>query len=248
MRSVRVPPKSLTVRESGVIRRVAAPLLLLVGCAVAPTFGSNEMPEIRDLRFADTALLVRPRGALSVKALIDDTSFVLAPGARLRLTVTTSRGDEESLSLGPANCPSRPVVGISFRCLEFGISMLSGHKVSDIDGAVRAWGGRISVVGASGELAVVVALRRDNLLARIREIDSWPGVNYTFADQVTSGGSLAPVHSQLHAVIAINLGLVRMGDGLLQGVAGDTVLVSYLQPSGSVLSTSIVIAPEGPRP
>lgn len=217
---------------------------LLSACGEAPTFGSSGPFEIVDLEVNAAAPLFHPGGAISLRAMLADTSQILGPGAGLTLRVFATSGDRETVRLKSALCPVRKNGGFQYGCLGFVIVMEDGEDVRVLEPRLREWGGRFRTVAPRLWFASVLVVRQDGMVHRLSEIEQWPGVRSAHPvgpPAIIGHGPFPPQHSRLHTTLALEDRVVRAGDGELQAAVGDTVHFAYVQPSGDVLSVSAVV-------
>lgn len=233
----------MIVQQIGVL---AASLSLLTACGDAPTYGMGGPQEIAYLRLDGSGPPIHPGGALSVDAALADTYFVLSPSADLPFFISTSRGDLERSSLASLMCPVRLEGGYQHHCRMIVITMESGQDVRSIEPRLRAWGGRFRLVAPRLQFASAIVVRHAGLPQRLREIEDWPGVRSAYFEGRPGfiiGQPQRPLRSLLHATLPIEPGTVRVGDGAVQAEPGDTIHLSYRQPSGAMLSSSAIVQP-----
>lgn len=230
-------------------RRLLALLAVVAvaGCAESPTYGTGGLREIYVLSVDNLAPPPHPGGALSVHAVLSDTLLPFAPSADLPLYVSASSGDLERTSLGPRFCPVRREGGYQHSCLGIVITMRDGEDVRSIEPRLRAWGGRLTLVAPRLRFASALSIRHNSLPQRLKEIESWPGVRSAyFEGRPGSVGNwpLPPLRAFRQTTMAIEDEPVAVGDGVVQAAPGDTIHVTYRQPSGALLAVSAVVQPK----
>lgn len=186
---------------------------------------------------------LRDGGILSVNAYPADTAFRLDRDRRVRVEVSVSSGDIESVGLYREFCPPRERRP-QFNCFMFLLAMRTGYAAAEVADEVAAIGGRISSVSPSGTIIGVTLFDPSNLVAHARRARSWTGVAFT--DLGWSGGapdlpSPPPFRSWLMLPVPVDTGVAVAGDGIVQLRSGDTVSVRYRQPEGGMLGSQVSV-------
>jgi hypothetical protein len=181
-------------------------------------------------------------GALLIRGTPSDTAFRPLESARIAVTVTTDRGDYESLLTGPYICA---VDDVRTRyCNEISIAMDGDADLEQL--AIRLDSIDARFISIPYPSAGRVLFLDENADSYIEVVKQWPGVKdakYVFAEINVNmavldrwirsndmrGGSLLAFDEPIVA------------DGKVQVLAGDLLRVEYVQPDGSVLRTDITV-------
>lgn len=184
-------------------------------------------------------------GYLTIDAFPLDRQFRLKVGQRVQVEIAVSSGDRETAGLYRLYCPVREGLG-TYDCFRFILVMRDGADLEALAGRAEAMGGRLvlaKVCSASGcwstgHIGIVVLFSPDHLVSHARRARAWPGVDLVDLDW--SGGCVetcSPLPlSALAAPVRAGTGAPVFGDGIVQARSGDTVVVTYRQPTGGTLT------------
>jgi len=235
---------------------VAASALGLGACgdinAAALWPGENFVHIEPELRFFDSfAGLLEDGGVLVINAGTVDTSIHIRDEDRVSVSVTTTSGDVESVDL------EREVCGVGSLCAGFSVAMRPGLSVETLypHMAQFPYGGFVE--------ADQVSERLPARITRIASFDRRFGVGYVWrkvdmprfisllqdADGVESvqrgglgcGGTCPPWHSFVAGYRPLDDRAPRSNNGWIEAHPGDTITISYSQPSGAVLTHRVVM-------
>lgn len=215
-------------------------------CAEPPTYGSNGARAIEGLAVDWFAPPVHPGGVLSIEAMLSDTLTPLSKGEGLPLVIASSRGDLERVGLRSLLCPIRAEGGYRHYCLGLVVTMKPGNDVLEIEPRLREWGGRFRLVAPRRQFASVLVIQREDVVSRVKDIETWPGVQSAYFEgrpAFAFGAPQVSLRALLHTTLAVESSPVRVGDGVVQAVPGDTIYLSYRQPSGAMLTVSTIVQP-----
>jgi hypothetical protein len=170
-----------------------------------------------------------------------DTSFRLSEKHRLEVQIEVSSGDREVAVLHRLYCPQRER-GYGYLCSQFTIYMKEGHRVADIADRIASIGGRYHGRALAGEIAFVTMPFPD-VAETARRATRWPGVAVA---QVSVSAChpdayLCGHRSHLRKLVPMTLDDPIPGDGIVQVRRGDVVTVTYQQPGGGTIESSVTV-------
>jgi hypothetical protein len=221
------------------------PLLALASCSDTTGPPEDLNPALRRLQVDGLDRFLYHGGFVAFTAVPADLSFRLSAHQHVPVEIAVSSGDVETLGLFRETCPDRDR-GWKSLCFGYMILMKEGHHASEIADHVAATGGRMYAV-FTGRFAGVMHFRPGENLTRARQARSWPGVAWTELETPGNCQEWAPPScwlehgARLAAPIPVDTGPAIPGNGILEVRSGDTVTVSYRQPSGAVLHDSVVV-------
>lgn len=176
------------------------------------------------------------RHVLSALVIPFDEQYQLARGTYIPLLLTSSAGELEHLDLRQWTCAGQHICGSYFVGMETGADPTSlGPILRDVDArwmyVSSRWGwGSIHVFG--------------NQSRALHTLRSIPGVKYVeIAGFSTIGGS--GEINWLASTLPFDAGTPKRRDGVVQGRTGDTLRLTYIQPSGDTLTAERVLLLNG---
>ena len=183
---------------------------------------------------------------LTVDAFPIDRQFRLRFGQRLPIEVRVSSGDREHADLYRRYCPSRGGYGV-YDCFSFDVSLRDGADLDALARLAEANGGRLARLGVcstsgcwySSHFARVVLFSPDDLIDTARRARDWPGVEIVELAYIGGcgfGGCPPTPFQNLTVRVPTDTGRAAVGDGIVQVRSGDTLAVTYRQPSGETLT------------
>jgi hypothetical protein len=233
------------------LRRHALVALALAVAAVAAGACADLFGPSRDARpelagFDLSAVSVLPRGiVLTIVGHPADTSFRLRYGQRVHVEIAVSNGDRESADLYRSWCPVRER-GARFHCFQFSVYTGDSLPVWDLGPGLASVGARLFDLGAcsaSGcwsdpHIGEVIVFSPDGLIPVAKLTAATPGVLFVELDGPYACVDLCPPLPEwdLEQPLLVDSGTVVPHDGTVQMRSGDTVVVSYAQPSGGTLT------------
>lgn len=175
---------------------------------------------------------MRDGGIVFVEMAPIDTSFRLAPGEYLPITVTSRAGESEEVRLRPEVCGLE--TGQSYVCNFFSLSVLSGHDVREIEADLQRLNARLTLVAPIPTYGSAYAFGDWNgTMAAARRLP-----NVTNVDVVrlqVSGPVFIPFPARLAGAAPFSRSAPIPGDGTVAALSSDTLVISYVQPNGSSL-------------
>ena len=179
------------------------------------------------------------RGFLEVGAGLDVSAPSVRPYERVRVRVETSAGDLEWLYLERTFC------GQWFLCNSVSVSMREGHTLFEVVPLVPLHFARWDGATADFRHGVLRPVRNeetDLLIARLRLHSGTQEVMRTSIGFLACEECVPDIGRSISDLLPSSDGAVRREDGIVQLAIGDTVVVTYSQPDGSTLTTSLVVA------
>lgn len=157
-----------------------------------------------------------------------DTAYRLHRG-RVPVELRVTSGDREVPGLYRWACPPRER-GTHFNCFKFTVMLAPGQPVISLDPFARRMGGRIEATSATTRIGDVVLFEPGRTAAAANVARNWPGV-------LMSEVSSWVIHpSWLTVPVLVRYASPAQGDGVLQVMPGDTIVATYEQPDGSVIT------------
>ncbi len=230
--------------------RVRAAVALAVAAvaagACADLFGPSRYARPELAGFDLSAVAVLPRGiVLTIVSHPADTSFRLQYGQRVHVEIAVSNGDRESSDLYRSWCPVRER-GAHFRCFDFTVSTGDSLNVWNLAPGLASVGARLHDLGvcsASGcwsdpHLGNVIVFSPDDLIPVAKITGATPGVLLVELNGPYACVDVCPPLPEwdLERPVFVDSGAVVPHDGTVQMRSGDTVMVSYAQPSGGTVT------------
>ena len=198
-------------------------------------------PELQFLEFQRGRM--RDGGIVFVEMAPTDTSFRLAPGEYLPITVTSRAGESEDLRLRSEICGLES--GQSYLCNFLSVSVQSGHDVREIEADMQRLNARLTLVAPTPTYGSAYAFGDWNrTMSSVRKLPNV--INVDFVRLYESGPVFIPFASRLAAAAPFSRGTPSPADGLLTALPSDTLLFTYMQPNGSSLTYSVSPPPELP--
>ena len=214
--------------------------VLLVACtsATEPHF-QVVAANVGPLQLDTFHSVLRDSGVIVVSSRLVDTLANLDEHQLIAATLTTSRGDSESLFLGRDICGSG---GVFHLCRGLLVSMTGTAQVASLFSQMEAVPARLTSVSVSGRLGGVRVLGETPTGQAINSIRGMVAVASVTTDGVGSaGGSSASYRSLLSAAIALDGGAPVAHDGRVQAQSGDTVVVAGIGSGGITVKFSVVL-------
>jgi hypothetical protein len=231
-----VARRHLELRAS--TRLDVAALLLLIGACASPTEPQvlPVSPVLSSLRADGFRSVLHDSGLIVIEGFPADTSLRLAPNARVLVTVRTTSGDSETVSLWSDICPPEP-----HQCSSVAITMLAGSSVLGIRSALAQVGARLWITSVSGQFGAAWVFDPAQVQSALVSIRLLPGVAIAERDVVGST-STGPDYSALSGGLPLDSVAVPIrGNGHVEFRAHDTVTISYRRPSGPDLLATLTL-------
>lgn len=178
-------------------------------------------------------------GQLYVTALLADSAFALPAEARLRVEVRTTGGDDEALDLPPHTCTDPQ--HRDYACSSFLVRTRTPEDISRL--GREGWGQfpRVEhrLLGAN---LVVLTLDSGDVRDAMRSVRQLPGVLAVEPNWLgCAGGNCRRYGASMQRIVRLSSLSIHRADSNVQARPGDTVRVSYLQPTGRRLSAEAVV-------
>lgn len=209
-----------------VLLRCVAGFAMVIGC-YEPTVVrlQTREPELASFALNNDA---RDGSVLLISASARDSSIGFVENDVVLVNVTTTSGDEEVVALERMFCGDR-------RCAAFSVGMKPGRTMDPVVRLMSRVPARIHFLDASAESGDGYVWHNYDMPSVLRQIREVDGVED--AEQ----GALFCIHTctgQKHMLFAArpteNLAPVKT-NGWIEAAPGDSIIVSYRQPSGQTI-------------
>lgn len=181
--------------------------------------------------------LSRNSGVLVVMAEPADSTVRLGEGERLRLALTTSRGDAETLEFWRHLCNLHEV------CSSLSILMKPGRRALEVQGVLARVPARFQIVSFSGSFGSARVFDPNRVEPALGLLQLHFGVQSVQRDVIgwSQGSGPAPRLNLVLASAPVDAMLPTPNDGTVQAVQGDKIHLKYTQPSGALLEFVAVV-------
>jgi hypothetical protein len=186
---------------------------------------------------------MRDGGIMFVEMAPTDTSFRLALGEYLPITVTSRAGESEDLRLRPKVCGLES--GQAYLCNFFSVSVQSGHDVRERESDIQRLNARLSLIAPTPTYGSAYAFGDWNrTMSSVRKLPNV--INVDFVRLYELGPVFIPFASMLAAAAPFTRGTPSPADGTITALPSDTLLIRFIQPNGTSLTFSVSPPPELP--
>lgn len=211
-------------------------VLLILGCAspLSPTY--IQVP-LQELHVDEFYSVLRDTGLIALAALPADTSYRVGTTERIRIQVTTSSGDSETVELEKEVCIPGP-----YLCTSLFVTMRDGHGANELYTLLESVPARLWGMSVSTRYAGVRVFDSRDVPRAERALRAHPGVQFVGRDLLGSAGDpTTSAYSRLFAAAPIDFSPVVRGDHRIQVAHGDSVWLSYGQPRGGRLENAVQV-------
>lgn len=214
------------------------------GCALAAgacevfTGPQSVRTYVSRLEFAVSAPMLRDSGAVVVAAYPRDPDFELSRDERVRLIVTSSSGDRESLMLWHEGGARGTYHEGFFSTLGMFYTAEDGVDLFALEAKFRARGLSYWRPGDFTRSYQVIAFDPMHIAQLANELARWPEtrfISFAIGPAFTDGGNA------LAAPLLLTFARPRRSDGVLQAAPGDTLRAIHVSPAGDTTQATIVI-------
>lgn len=217
---------------------------LIAGCAIAA--GSCEAftgpqavsASISRVEFSVAAPMLRDSGAVVVTAYPEDAEFELSRHERVRLTVTSSSGDRESVFLWHEGGARGTYFEGSFSTIGVFYTARNDVDFVALEAKLLARGLSYWRPGDFTPSYQVITFDPMRVSQLATELLGWPETRFVDLDQgfvYTDGGNA------LAGAVRLTFASPRRFDGSLQAAPGDTLRVFHVGPAGDSTAATLVI-------
>lgn len=157
----------------------------------------------------------------------------------------TTRGDAERILVRPRLCQYDARHPAS--CSELAFGTKGGTLAVDLLPRIRTLPGWLSGVSAPGDVGFVEVFGNTTVVEAVRRIREWDETKFVEPkgpDLSLPEYSTAPSRLAVRGLVPLKFQEPRVGDGIVDVLAGDSLIVEYRQPDGSVLRDGVLVACE----
>lgn len=172
-------------------------------------------------------------GVLIVMGEPTDSALRLGDRERLRVVVTSTRGESETLEFWRHVCDGFRI------CTDLSILMDEGRNVREVESLLAQVPARFQQVAYSGSFGGARVFEPDRVGAAMAVLRSRGGVKSV--DRSVIGGTSAPPLWLVLASAPVDAAQPVPHDGIVQALQGDTIRVKYTQPSGAFLEYALAV-------
>ncbi len=233
-----------------VLAAACLPLLgMTAGCDGQPTEPTRQPLALQSLHIGEAErggqtlenLWLEAGGALLITAYATDPATI-SDRTHLEFEVTTNAGEREVITVRQGLCGDGKQGSELHICRRFGVTMNNGVDVRTLLPNLRHHSQAVlSRVVAGGQYGTI-EVPNGNLAAVMSTVKQWSGVQSVWLDQVAGPDVLGWEPTQhLRGAMPLVYAEPTANDGTVQVRPGDVLIVNYVQPDGTILSTSIDI-------
>ncbi len=221
-------------RHGFMVSTAAVIVALTAACDGEPASAPElETAELR-LQLVNTGIPEKPLLEVWMEPASDGDTL---PADPIEVSLTAP-SDAESVTLGPNVCTDE--TGAEYVCSELVVGMETGEDVRSLEPYVEEIDGRLKLLVACDETGscevvstahAVVVLFDGDLDAAMETARGWPGVEAVDRNGLVSATDA--LRKQRTKVLPLAYAEAVPGNGVVEGLAGDTVRVRYRSPDGA---------------